>query len=410
MSGAETASDHTLAKVKAYVVEQHVPHIKWHFTLNNTLSTRPGMHGGKVLPSVTSLKTFIPLGPVGPDIASPGWQCTLKLPHSFLAGDRKEIHAVGRGATEDAASEDACCTAMAMLLIEDANNVVLRPKHWHVPLGILMQGVSTIIAAGDHAVMHQPLAVHVRPAGGGRAGAAMTPEAKSEAVSDVIRACLEGHGGSFDPSHIRRKWVKLPEGDKPPWAVLDDLLTRGQLRDFIESHPEFEWRPRDDGKGMIITWAGGPSFASQTPPTNSSPTDPQQPLGAQEKTIIVPEEDKSPPEEDKSPPREIPGRGVWKYATDENGKLLGPPFSYQFYGSDEQQTPEEHGSWEAPAHTARTSTGSTEQPLSQADPSADKRQVHGGGADQPQLALHHGPSSSAACGWVAVPEALDVMD
>jgi len=72
MSGAEAASDQILAKVKAYVMEQHVPHIKWHFTLNNTLSTRPDMHGGKVTPSVQSLKTSIPLGPVGPSIASPG--------------------------------------------------------------------------------------------------------------------------------------------------------------------------------------------------------------------------------------------------------------------------------------------------------------------------------------------------
>ena len=114
MSGAETASDHTLAEVKAYIKKQRVPHIKWHFTLNNTLSTRPDVHGGKVIPSITSVKTSIPLGPVGPGVASPGWQCTLKLPHSFLPGDHKEIQVVGRGPNEDAASEDARFIAVAM--------------------------------------------------------------------------------------------------------------------------------------------------------------------------------------------------------------------------------------------------------------------------------------------------------
>ena len=82
MSGAETASDHTLAEVKAYIKEQHV---QWHFTLNNTLSARPDMRGGKVIPSVKSLKTCIPLEPGGPDFASPGWQCTWAGGPSFAS-------------------------------------------------------------------------------------------------------------------------------------------------------------------------------------------------------------------------------------------------------------------------------------------------------------------------------------
>ena len=40
-----------------------------------------------------------------------------------------------------------------------------------------MQRLSTI--------MHQPLAVRVRLAGGGKMGAAMTPEAKTDAVAEV---------------------------------------------------------------------------------------------------------------------------------------------------------------------------------------------------------------------------------
>ena len=69
--------------------------------------------------------------------------------------------------------------------------------------------------------------------------------------------------------------MKLQGGDKPPWDVLDDLLTRGELRSFIESHPEFQWHPRDDGKGMIISWAAGPSSASQAdPPLLALPSGP----------------------------------------------------------------------------------------------------------------------------------------
>jgi len=360
MAPAPAAGDHTLAKVKAYLMEHHVPSILWHYTLNNNSSTRPNMHGGKVMISVHALKTFIPPARVGPGIARPDWQCILKLPHSFAAGDHKEIHVVGSGATKTAASEDACCTAIATLLFEDAKNVVLRPKHWLVTLDTLMQGLHTIIAAEDQAVLHQPLAVHVRQKGKGKVGAAMLSDERTEAVAALIRSCLEGHGGRFDPSNIRRKWVKCPQENKAPWAVLDDLLEKGELRGFVASHPEFEWHPRDDGKGMIITWAGGSTFASQTPPTNSSPTDPQQPPGGQVETISVPQDDQSLSGENKLPPQEIPSTGVWRYPTDANGKLLsGPPFNLQFYPSEKKQISDKHG------------------------------------ADQPQVALAHGPSRDA---------------
>ena len=148
---------------------------------------------------------------------------------------------------------------------------------------------------------------------------------------------MEAHGGSFDPSHICRKKVKCPPGHKPPWALFDDLLRPGELRDFVDSHPEFEWHPKDYGRGMIITWADESTFASQTPPTKSSPTDPQKPPGGQVETISVPPDDKSLPGENKLPPPKIPGTGVWMYPTDANGKLLpGPPFNVQFYPSEDQ--------------------------------------------------------------------------
>ena len=93
-------------------------------------------------------------------------------------------------------------------------------------------------ASGD-GIAHQPLAVHVKAVGGGKMGLAMSSEDKSEAVAGVLRACLEGHGGSFDPSHISRRHVWLASGEKSPWQVLDDLLERGELRGSISSHSEF---------------------------------------------------------------------------------------------------------------------------------------------------------------------------
>ena len=134
-AGCQTLS--TVAAVKAYISKMHVKHIKWHLTLNNTMSTRPMMHGGAVVPSVTKAKTFTE---VGSGSANRSWACTLRLPHTFASGDQQELEAVGYGATEDEASEDVCCTAMAKLLRADASNIALRPRHWNVPLRDLMEG------------------------------------------------------------------------------------------------------------------------------------------------------------------------------------------------------------------------------------------------------------------------------
>ena len=69
-------------------MEQHTSSITRHLTLNNTIRSRP---------KDRRAKRFTPLGPGS---ASSGWQCILRLPHSFASGT-----------TRDEASEDACCTA-----------------------------------------------------------------------------------------------------------------------------------------------------------------------------------------------------------------------------------------------------------------------------------------------------------
>jgi len=100
--------DVTIAAVKACIMEQHTSSITRHLTLNNTIRSRPKDRGGPVVPSVCRAKTFTPLGPGS---ASSGWQCILRLPHSFASGVGRELVSVGCGTTRDEASEDACCTA-----------------------------------------------------------------------------------------------------------------------------------------------------------------------------------------------------------------------------------------------------------------------------------------------------------
>ena len=151
-----------LMRIKAYISENHNRGVTWHLTLNNTMSTRPKNYGGPVVPSITVAKTFVALGSSS---ANPLWQCTLRLPHSFAAGDGRELAATGSATTRKAADEDACCAAMAKLLMKDPGNVVLRPKHWLVSPTVLLKGLAMITNHGGDVVMHQPLAVRTNESG-----------------------------------------------------------------------------------------------------------------------------------------------------------------------------------------------------------------------------------------------------
>ena len=72
MSGRGTADEFTLLRVKAYLQEKHVDTITWHLIFNNTMSTRPKMRGGAVVPSITKAKEFREY--VGPGSASHRWE------------------------------------------------------------------------------------------------------------------------------------------------------------------------------------------------------------------------------------------------------------------------------------------------------------------------------------------------
>ena len=236
--------------VEAYIALRHVG--KWHDTLNHHASTRPKMHGGPLVRSVTACKWF--LRESAPGSASAPWCCTLQLPNSFAPNDGLEVVAVGKGASRDEASEHACRQVIAQLLLRDPSRVVLRPKQWKVAPDELLAGMPGASGAP------QALPVHIRARGaggaaGGAGGAALSLADKDAQVADVVRACLRKYGGRFNPSHIPGNF----------FLQFDRLLLPGELRPFVERHPEFASAPLPDGrKGYVITWASGaaPSSAS----------------------------------------------------------------------------------------------------------------------------------------------------
>ena len=113
---------------------------------------------------------------------------------------------------------------------------------------------------------HQALPVHVsaRVGEAGAEAASLSEDQVSERVTDIIKQCLNAHGGSCDPSQIRHKNLGLSPSDERMYSRLNKLLQPGKLREFVDSHPEFEWH-RKGPKGMAITWANAAASAASAP-------------------------------------------------------------------------------------------------------------------------------------------------
>jgi hypothetical protein len=271
-----TASTEAIEAVKAYIKEHKTGTVGWHITLNNHASKRPDAYGGPTVVAVTDCKTY---EKVEPGSASSWWRCSLRLPNSFTPGDGFELFTTGAGSTRTDASNDACHTAMAILLLRDASKVVLRPKHWKVTPDELIAGLP-----GAQLLAHQALPVHVHPrslqGAEGAEGDSMSPTERDEAVAQIIERCLISHGGSFDPSKISHRALGLQEGDERMYMRLNLLLHPGELKLFIERHPAFEWQQHDKNR-MLITWASSaPGSASVTAdaPASASASGSTQPI------------------------------------------------------------------------------------------------------------------------------------
>ena len=103
--------------------------------------------------------------------------------------------------------------------------------------------------------MHVP--IRLREANSAQAEG-LSPQEIDEKVAEILRQCLDTHGGQFDPSAISHKTAGLKSEDERLYARLNKLLAPGQLSSFVDKRPEFAWMPRNPAQkrpGMIITWA-----------------------------------------------------------------------------------------------------------------------------------------------------------
>ena len=163
---------------------------------------------------------------------------------------------------------------------------------------------------------HQPLPVHVparsreagvEAAGQGAASGAQEVAEADDRIADLIRLCLETHGGQFDPLRISSKASGQQPGEEPIYSKLNKLLRPQGLRPFVVRHPEFSWTSIGP-KGMLITWAPSSASASgcEQPVASTGATDanalplPPPPAGA------PPEGRELPPPSPPLPPPEQP--------------------------------------------------------------------------------------------------------
>ncbi len=123
-----------LVEMMAMLAEEKTARMHWHHVLKG--------HCVHLCPCVSACETYAVLR--APGSASVTHQCFLELPNSFLPGDGLVLRAYGEAARKDQASAIACHTAMAMLLCDQPGSVVLRRKHWRIPIGELLGKANSI--------------------------------------------------------------------------------------------------------------------------------------------------------------------------------------------------------------------------------------------------------------------------
>ena len=198
--------------VEAYLAEHHVSTVKWHLTLNNHVHRRTRLNR-----AVTDCKTYT-VAP-GSASASDSWRCSLDLPNSFTPNDGIRLQTEGYGSTQKEASEHACHQAVAHLLMTEPSQFLLRPAHWRISLSALLEGLPVYLPGTSH----QPLPVHVparsreagvEAAGQGAASGAQEVAEVDDRIADLLRRCLDAHGGQFDPSRISSKASGQQPGER----------------------------------------------------------------------------------------------------------------------------------------------------------------------------------------------------
>ena len=210
-----------LEDLEAYLEQHRAPHISWHIRLNNHSSTRPQAYGGKVVPAITKCKTFTQMG-------SGTWRCDLDMANSFAPGDGIRLQEVAEASSKSGAGDLVCRKALARLLLADPSQVVLRPGHWTVSPSELLAGMPGV--EPEHQVLPVHVPIRLREANSAQAEGLSTQEI-DEKVAEILRQCLDTHGGQFDPSAISHKTAGLKREDERLYAGLNKLLAPDVVTD-----------------------------------------------------------------------------------------------------------------------------------------------------------------------------------
>ena len=146
--------------------------------------------------------------------------------NSFTPNDGIRLQTEGYGSTEKEASEHACRQAVAHLLMTEPSQLLLRRAHWTISLSALLEGLP-----GTEAV-HRALPVHApaRSLDAGVEAANLTAAEVDDRVADLLRRCLNAHGGSFNPSRISSAALGQEPGEERIYSQLNKLLLPRGLR------------------------------------------------------------------------------------------------------------------------------------------------------------------------------------
>ena len=189
-----------------------------------------------------------------PGSASAFWQCVLDLPNSFTKNDGIRLRVSSEATTKAKADADACRLAFTHLLMENPDQVVLRPPHWNVSVDDLFINMPETLPA------HQALPVHVNRNRVRMAGESATeryshdPKEWEGRVVALLNEIITCHKGSFDPSWISHKQMGRGRQDPRAYEELNKLLKPNELKEFVEGHPDFAWAPTKQNYWKI-QWA-----------------------------------------------------------------------------------------------------------------------------------------------------------
>ena len=164
------------------------------------------------------------------------WHCAiLNMPNSFKMGDQLALKVAAAAKSEALASQKVCLLAFTHLLLRRANAVLLREKHWNCDVTTIQQDATSISCKASLVPDSDfPLA----PAPPARSSNAWwyyeppSPDHKAERDNEIchvlMQMCRSKSTGWIDPTQANG------------WSKLRELVEPCTLKQFLESHSQFE--------------------------------------------------------------------------------------------------------------------------------------------------------------------------